>query len=65
MLIVFSVDGVTWEDTKTATKKLSADLSKKWDREYLSTCDYLKDCIPLNLVWAFNLLVASPRKKVV
>ena len=57
MLIVFSVDGVTWEDTKTATKKLSADLSKKWDREYLTPYRYVQVCISHNLVRAFKFLV--------
>ena len=52
--LVFYVYRVMGEDTKAATKKMSTSLSKKWDREYLATCGYVRVRLYLNLVRAFS-----------
>ena len=49
------------EETKADTKQLVASLSKKWDREYLATCGYVRACLYLNLVRDFSLFVREPR----
>ena len=57
MILVFSVDGVMGEDTYTSIKQLDDALLTKWDKEYLATCECVRDCLYLNLVFAFIFLV--------
>ena len=57
MTPVISVERLTRDETKSATKQLDAAMLTKWDSSYLATCGYIRAHISVNLAWYFIFMV--------
>ena len=59
--LIFSVDGMIGVKAEGAIKKLSAQLSHKWNRAYSAVCGYVRSRLTLALVRRMHLCIRGAR----
>ena len=58
---MFSVDGLAAVEAAAATKRLSALLADKWQRQYSEVCGFVRSRLSLSLVRATSLCLRGAR----
>ena len=62
-LLVFSSEVCMGKETNAAFKRLAALLSKKWDREYVAVCGYVRARLSLSLKISLSHLLRGEMER--
>jgi hypothetical protein len=59
--LVYSVDGISGREAKSAERRLASALAWKWKRHYSEMCGYVRARMALSVVRANTLLIRESR----